>query len=197
MAHVLNISSIVIRCATWVIGAFLPPKHPFRRDKKSFDGKEDHRLAPTPLSGIEVLEELREFKNVFGNGQRKRSRDNKCPWKKRFIFFELPYWETNKLRHNLDSMHIEKNICDSILGTLLEIDEKSKDHVNSRYDLQEMGIRKELPPIQDVVSGTISLAKACFYMNPEEKRPFCTVFKMANCQKAVPRIYHVVCMRKR
>nr|XP_009785082.1 PREDICTED: uncharacterized protein LOC104233395 isoform X1 [Nicotiana sylvestris] len=80
-------------------------------------------------------------------------------------------------------MHIDKNICDSILGTLLEIDEKSKDHVNSRYDLQEMEIRKELQPIQDVVSGTISLAKACFYMNPEEKRPFCTVFKNAKLPK--------------
>ncbi|XP_075077823.1 uncharacterized protein LOC142164229 [Nicotiana tabacum] len=163
--------------------AFLPPEHPFRRDKKSFDGKEDHRHAPTPLSGIEVLEELREFKNVFGKGQKKRYRDNKCPWKKRSIFFELPYWETNKLRHNLDPMHIEKNICDSILGTLLEIDGKSKDHVNSRYDLQEMGIRKELQPIQDIVSGTISLAKACFYMNPEEKRRFCTVFKNAKLPK--------------
>ncbi|XP_019228511.1 PREDICTED: uncharacterized protein LOC109209654 [Nicotiana attenuata] len=59
--------------------AFLPPEHPFRRDKKSFDGKEDHRLAPTPLSGIEILEELREFKNVSGKGQKKRSRVNKCP----------------------------------------------------------------------------------------------------------------------
>ncbi|XP_019252797.1 PREDICTED: uncharacterized protein LOC109231602 [Nicotiana attenuata] len=163
--------------------AFFPHEHPFRRDKKSFDGKEDHRLAPTPLSGIEVLEELREFKNVFGKVQKKRSRDNKCPWKKRSIFFELPYWETNKLRHNLDLMHIEKNICDSILGTLLEIDGKSKDHVNSRYDLQEMGIRKELQPIHDVVSGTISLAKACFYMNQEEKRRFCTVFKNAKLPK--------------
>nr|XP_009776104.1 PREDICTED: uncharacterized protein LOC104225927 [Nicotiana sylvestris] len=162
---------------------FLPPEHQFRRDKKLFDGKEDHRLAPTSLSGMEVLEELREFKNVFGKGQKKRSRDNKGPWKKRSIFFELPYWKTNKLRHNLDPIHIEKNICDSILGTLLEIDGKSKDHVNSRYDLQEMGKRKELQPIQDVVSGTISLAKACFYMNPEEKRRFCTVFKNAKLPK--------------
>ena len=31
-------------------------------------------------------------------------------WKKRSIFFELPYWEHNILRHNLDVMHIEKNV---------------------------------------------------------------------------------------
>jgi len=28
--------------------------------------------------------------------------------KKRSIFFQLPYWEHNKLRHNLDVMHLEK-----------------------------------------------------------------------------------------
>nr|XP_016452413.1 PREDICTED: uncharacterized protein LOC107776970 [Nicotiana tabacum] len=173
--------------------AFLPHEHPFRRDKKSFDGKEDHRLAPTPLSGTEVLEELRELKNVFGKVQKKRSRDNKCPWKKRSIFFELPYWETKKLRHNLDPMHIEKNICDSILGTLLEIYGKSKDHVNSHYDLQEMGIQKELQPIQDVVSGTISLAKSCFYMNPDEKRRFCTVYNNAKLPKSLCLEYITLC----
>ena len=63
---------------------------------------------------------------------------------KKSIFFELPYWATNKLRHNLDVMLIEKNICDSVLGTLLDILVKSKDHISSRYDLYEMGIRKEL-----------------------------------------------------
>ena len=63
--------------------------------------------------------------------------------------FELPYWATNKLRHNLDVMHIEKNICDSVLGTLLDILGKSKDHINSCYDLYEMGIRKDLQPLKD------------------------------------------------
>ena len=33
--------------------AFLPPDHPLLRDKKSFNGKEDQRSAPTPLSGTE------------------------------------------------------------------------------------------------------------------------------------------------
>ncbi|XP_059301757.1 uncharacterized protein LOC132053662 [Lycium ferocissimum] len=85
---------------------FLPSDHPLRKDKKSFDGKEEHRPAPTALSGIEVLEELHEFNNK----------------------------------------RIYVTVC---LGLLSEIDGKSKDHVNSRYDLQEMGIRKELQPIED------------------------------------------------
>ena len=29
-------------------------------------------------------------------------------WKKKSIFWDLPYWETLRIRHNLDVMHIEK-----------------------------------------------------------------------------------------
>ncbi|XP_009766293.2 uncharacterized protein [Nicotiana sylvestris] len=163
--------------------AFLPHDHPFRKDKKSFNGEEEHRAMPTPLSGVEVLEELREFNIIFGKGQKKRPRRNDGPWKKRSIFFEFPYWVHNKLRHNLDMMHIEKNICDSFLGTLLDIPGKSKDHVNSRYDLQEMGIRKELQPLKDDKNGKVHLAKACYSMKPEEKRLFCTVLKNVKLPK--------------
>ncbi|XP_070009948.1 uncharacterized protein [Nicotiana sylvestris] len=52
----------------------------------------------------------------------------------------------NSLRHNLDVMHIEKNIVDNVIGTLLDILGKTKDHANARYDLKKMGIRKNLQP---------------------------------------------------
>ncbi|KAK2658058.1 hypothetical protein Ddye_011110 [Dipteronia dyeriana] len=41
-------------------------------------------------------------------------------------------------------MHIEKYICESLVGTLLNINGKTKDGVNSRRDLQALGIRHEL-----------------------------------------------------
>ncbi|XP_022899258.1 uncharacterized protein LOC111412556 [Olea europaea var. sylvestris] len=50
------------------------------------------------------------------------------------------------LRHNLDLMHIEKNVCESILGTILHVKGKSKDELNSCKDLLNMGIRKDLHP---------------------------------------------------
>jgi hypothetical protein len=59
-------------------------------------------------------------------------------WKKRSILFELSYWSSLKLHHNLDVMHIEKNICESILGTLMNIEGKTKDTVKARKDLQLM-----------------------------------------------------------
>jgi hypothetical protein len=38
---------------------------------------------------------------------------------RKVFFFELPYWKDLLVRHNLDVMHIEKNICESILGLCL------------------------------------------------------------------------------
>ncbi|KAK2654990.1 hypothetical protein Ddye_008042 [Dipteronia dyeriana] len=65
---------------------------------------------------------------------------------KESIFWDLPYWEALVLCHNLDVMHIEKNVCDNIINTLLNVKGKSKDGLNSRKDLQKMNIRHELHP---------------------------------------------------
>jgi len=43
-------------------------------------------------------------------------------------------------------MHVEKNVCDSVIGTLLNIQGKTKDGLNTHQDLAEMGIRAQLHP---------------------------------------------------
>ena len=59
-------------------------------------------------------------------GDKKRVRHDKSNmtstncWKKKSIFFELEYWKYLHVRHNLDVMHIEKNVCKNIIGTLLK-----------------------------------------------------------------------------
>ncbi|XP_058741009.1 uncharacterized protein LOC131613346 [Vicia villosa] len=154
---------------------FLPRTHSWRDDVKSFNGEEEHRTAPSMLNGAEILELLKDFNNEFGKKNKKKVDG---PWKKRSIFFELPYWAQNTLRHNLDVMHIEKNIFDSIVGTLLDILGKTKDHIKARYDLQEMGIRERLHP-REIGGGRSEFAKACFSMTPHEKSIFCGVIKAA------------------
>ena len=49
-------------------------------------------------------------KNINFPNKRKRGEEALIVWKKRSIFFTLPYWEDYVLRHNLDMMHIEKNV---------------------------------------------------------------------------------------
>jgi hypothetical protein len=41
-------------------------------------------------------------------------------------------------------MHAEKNVCRSLLGTLLNTDGKTRDHGHARADLKKVGIRQEL-----------------------------------------------------
>ena len=53
--------------------------------------------------------------------------------------WDLPYWSKLKLRHNLDVMHIEKNICDNLLGTILNMEGKTKDTLNARCDIAPKG----------------------------------------------------------
>ncbi|XP_027182187.1 uncharacterized protein LOC113780602 [Coffea eugenioides] len=122
-------------------------KHKFRKQAQFFDGTEEHGKRPPLQTGDMIVSELGDLQIKFG----KLVKGNpKLPfnWKKRSIFFDLPYWKDNVLRHNLDFMHIEKNVCENIWGTLLDIEDKAKDHYNSRRDLREMGIRKELHPIE-------------------------------------------------
>ena len=79
-------------------------------------------------------------------GRRKVSQDKSkgnvaCFWKKKSIFFDLEYLRYLRACHNLDVMHIEKNVCESIIGTLLNILGKTKDGLNTHLDLMEMGLR--------------------------------------------------------
>ncbi|XP_025655302.2 uncharacterized protein [Arachis hypogaea] len=46
-------------------------------------------------------------------------------------------------------MHIKKNVCDNIVSTMLNESGKSKDHLKTRKDLQLMGIRHDMWPLED------------------------------------------------
>ncbi|XP_027103065.1 uncharacterized protein [Coffea arabica] len=150
---------------------FLDSKHKFRKQAQFFDGTEEHGKRPPLQTGDMIVSELGDLQIKFG----KLVKGNpKLPfnWKKRSIFFDLPYWKDNVLRHNLDFMHIEKNVCENIWGTLLDIEDKTKDHYNSRRDLREMGIRKELHPIETepgkvkVPDGYVANVSRCVRVKP-------------------------------
>lgn len=73
-------------------------------------------------------------------------------------------------------MHIEKNVCDNILGTLLNDPTKSKDNVAARKDLKILGIMKQLW-LQKQPDGTNCMPTACYSLSKAEKKIFCSVLK--------------------
>ena len=66
-------------------------------------------------------------------------------------------------------MHIEKNMCESLIGTLLNISSKTKDGENARLDMVAMGIRESLKPISEEEKMTF-LPAACYTLSRSEKK---------------------------
>ena len=75
------------------------------------------------------------------------------------------------LCHNLDVIHIEKNVVDNIIGTLLNLDGKTKDNLKARQDLKDMGIRSKLY-LENVGNDKTRMSHACYHMNASEKDGF-------------------------
>ena len=110
------------------------------------------------------------------NVDRKRKRvPGDLNWTKKSIFFELEYWSKLKLRHNLDVMHVEKNVCDSVVGTLLNTVGKTKDTDKARLDLADMNIRKELH--LQIKGNKLVKPIACYTLTTNEMIEFCKFLK--------------------
>ncbi|KAL4563659.1 hypothetical protein LXL04_027704 [Taraxacum kok-saghyz] len=121
----------------------LPISHEYRQMGNLFDATIEKDKGAHPMNGRTSFSRFQNLNIVFGKSSKSGQIDN---WKKRSIFWELPYWEKLDVRHCLDVMQIEKNVCESLIGLLLNI--KSKDSLNVRKDMVKMGIRPELAPIE-------------------------------------------------
>ena len=87
--------------------------------------------------------------------------------------FEFPYWKSLYVRHFLDVMHIEKNVFDSVIGTLLNIKGKSKDDLKAREDMVDMGIRTELGPVK---KGRQTYLPPAVYTLSRKEKKYCVSF---------------------
>jgi hypothetical protein len=73
-----------------------------------FASLHDNSAKPTSFTTEELLEELEKVRDVRV-GQKRKHSGNRVPiWGRRICLWDLPYWPSLKLRHNLDVMHIEK-----------------------------------------------------------------------------------------
>jgi hypothetical protein len=66
-------------------------------------------------------------------------------------------------------------VCESLIGTLLNTNKKTKDHGHAHVDLKKMEIRQELW-LDDFVKGT-ELATSCITLSKNGKKEFCGFLK--------------------
>ncbi|KAI5329842.1 hypothetical protein L3X38_029239 [Prunus dulcis] len=150
---------------------WLPWDHEWREKDKEFDGNTKRRLRPREWSGDEILEQLNRLDFApFGKTISRTRPSTHLNWTHKPMFFELPYWSKLKLRHNLDVMHVEKNVFDTLVGTILDIEGKTKDTIKARLDLERMGIRRGLWMNRDSDKARRDLA--FFSMKPNDKKEF-------------------------
>jgi len=129
------------------------------------------------LSGEEVWERVKHFPSVeevpnaklLGYGQ-----DHN--WTKRSIFWELPYWKTHLLPHNLDVMHIERNVLLNILYTVMDTNGKTKDTYNSRRDLEKYCKRRSLE-LQPIANGNMGKPKVQYTLTKQQRLAVCEWMK--------------------
>ena len=77
------------------------------------------------------------------------------------------------VRHSIDTMHVKKNVCGSLLGILMNDKHKTKDYENARKDLQELGIRPELRRDD---TGT-KLPASAIALTTKEKKELCVFLR--------------------
>ena len=85
---------------------------------------------------------VKDLKVIFGKGPGGqpvlKDADGRAPmWKKKSIFWDLPYWKDLEVRSAIDMMHVTKNLCVTLLGFLC-VYGKKKDTPEERKDQQRM-----------------------------------------------------------
>lgn len=192
---------------------FLGPDHSFRSDAASFDGTIELREPPVQPSSLQISEMTKGMMTVYGKlkkpnnkGKRKRpmveegddlteqedKHNVETTFKKRSVFFQLKYWDTLQVRHNLDPMHIQKNVFENIVNTILNVDKRTKDNLNPRRDIKRMKIRKDLHV--DESQPKPELPKAQYHMSADAKKVFLQVIKYARFPDGSPNSFSLAAM---
>jgi hypothetical protein len=97
--------------------------------KDQFNGNTKKRHPPPHHIGHEVYEMVKDVHVVLGKRKRTdKNTEGDAMWKKQSIFWELPYQKDLDVHHSIDVMYVKKNVCESLLGTLLNTYGKTMDH---------------------------------------------------------------------
>ncbi|KAL7606445.1 hypothetical protein Lser_V15G18818 [Lactuca serriola] len=181
---------------------FLPYDHPFRRQKKAFNGQQEFSPSPVPMNGDEIYNRVKFIINKWGKvnkgketeiqqstsgrggkmNKKKRNshqlgtsdvgQQNNTYWKKFNIWYrKLRYWPDNLVPHCIDFMHVEKNVGESLTGTIVNVPGKTKDGYKALLDLVHYGLKPKLHP--QIEGNNTALPAAGCTLTKEEKDKFC------------------------
>jgi hypothetical protein len=87
--------------------------------KDQFNGNTVKRHPQPHLTGHWVYEMVKDVLVVLGKRKKtgKNTKEDDM-WKKQSNFWELPYWKDLDACYSIDVMHVEKDVCESLLGDI-------------------------------------------------------------------------------
>ncbi|CAH9075324.1 unnamed protein product, partial [Cuscuta epithymum] len=148
---------------------FLPRNHSYRRDVSSFTkGRKETNRPPVRLSGEQIYDRVAAIDTAVDDpNELPEGYGSDHKWTKKSIFWDLPYWKILLVRHNLDVMHIEKNVFDNLFYTLLNDKERTKDNLKARKDV---GIYCDRPSIGVTSDFVDKINKAIYTVTTAQKK---------------------------
>lgn len=143
---------------------FLPMDHEFRWNCPHFKKSrlnEDNE-ACVRLSGLETWNRVKDLPKIVGSTKQQliKQKEKQDGWWKQSIFWELPYWKTLLIRHNLDAMHIEKNFFEMLIHTVMDEPSKTSFGPMGKKDLK-------------IHCRSRNQASKRFVLNKEQKKALC------------------------
>jgi hypothetical protein len=147
---------------------FLPMSHAFRGDKWSFlkgntirKGPLKRKLEPYIMK---MLDDLKESENGGFKGYSEHHN-----WTRKSYLYELPYAKVLILLHNINLMHKERNITESIISMCFDVTNFSKDYMNVRKDLATLCNYPSLEAKRNA-KGNLTRPQAPYCLKPVERK---------------------------
>ncbi|WVZ61777.1 hypothetical protein U9M48_011596 [Paspalum notatum var. saurae] len=133
-------------------------KDAFRKDTVCYEE------PPKRLSGQEIADQLASLKlNEEKTAYEGFGKEHN--WTHISGIWDLPYAKALKLPHNIDVMHQERNVAESVISMCMDFSDKTKDNVKARKDLAKICNR---PTLELTASG--GKPRAPFCLKPQERK---------------------------
>lgn len=129
---------------------------------------EEHNICPPDITGAQILQWGLQRETFCRNGPSSETPTNPVHVhgvKRVSALFQLPYWKELPICHTIDVMHIERNVCHSILLYLFG----DKDIVAVRRDLEDAGAMFGLHLVQQRNNRVFLKPHAPHVLQPVEK----------------------------
>jgi hypothetical protein len=145
----------------------LPSNHPFINDTKSFRKSKRVRDGPPKRqTGEDIMRQHHDLKPSAGGGFEGYGEHHN--WTHISFLWELPYMNALLLPHNIDLMHQERNVTESIISMCFDFTGQTKDNIKARRDLAKLCDRPHLEVRQNP-SGYESRPRAPYCLMLKER----------------------------